>query len=518
MTAGTDITRRGALGLLSALIGTGALRGAAAAEGAEAFGMTLGEARPFSPDMVVAMARDLAAKPWAEPARVPKAWLDLTYDQFREIWFDTRHALWRGTETPAQVEFLPAGLYFPHPIAVHAVSGGEARPVRFELRVFDTTDRFPELPEEGMGFSGIRVLGELVEEGTFQEYLVFQGASYFRAIARGQSYGISARGLALGTGSPEGEEFPEFTSFWIEEPAPGSSEVVIHALMDSPSVSGAYRFVTRRGDPTEMEVDARLFPRADLAAAGIAPGTSMFLYDQTNRNRFDDFRDAVHDSDGLLMLNGAAELLWRPLANPAVLEFSAFSDSSTKGFGLMQRARDLGAFGDLAAHYERRPSLWVEPLDDWGPGSVVLVEIPTDKEIYDNIVAFWRPASPLAAGQEHRFRYRLSWCATAPVEGLVARVLNTRTGARIFGPGRIFTIDFEAHPAMGDDPAQIEAVVAVQRGTVESTVVQANPATGGMRLDIAIVPPDEGPGEMRAELLRNGARVSEVWLYRRAMA
>jgi periplasmic glucans biosynthesis protein len=509
----TDINRRDTLSLLGALAAFGAT-GAAAETVPERAGMTLGVPAAFSPDMVVAKARALAAAAYVAPPTVPQGWLDLTYDQYREIWFDTRHTLWRKQGGAAQVEFFPAGLYFAQPITINAVEAGQTRQVMFELRTFDMTDRFPALPAEGMGFSGFRLLGEIEEEGTFQEYAVFQGASYFRAIGRGQIYGLSARGLALGTGSAAGEEFPAFTEFWIEAADPQEPTVTIHALLDSPSVAGAYTFKITKGDTTVMDVDCRLFPRVDLTNVGIAPETSMFLFDQTNRNKFDDFRDAVHDSDGLLILNGQSELIWRPLANPSALGTSAFSDTGPRGFGLMQRARDIGDFADLEAHYESRPSLWVEPIGEWGPGNVVLIEIPADKEIYDNIVAFWRPAAPLLAGKEHAFSYRLHWCADAPAEGAVARARNTRTGARVFEEGRIFTIDFDAHPAVGDDPSQIEARVGTGTGEITNTLVQANPATGGMRLAFTLLAPDAPYAEMRAELFRNGVRVSEVWLYR----
>ena len=508
----TDLSRRHLLALMGGLSSLGLAP--AWAEGTpERAGMTLGAPEPFAPAMVIDRARALAAAPHVPPPPVAQAWLDLSYDDFRGIWFDTRHALFRGEPGAVQAEFFVAGLYFPHRIGLNAVSDGQQRPITFELRTFDTTDRFPALPEDGTGFAGFRLLGELVAPDRFQEYAVFQGASYFRAIGRDQAYGLSARGLAIDTAINGPEEFPVFRDFWIEAADPGAPTAVVHALLDSPSVAGAFTFRITKGATTVMEVTSHLFPRVDIATAGIAPGTSMFLFSDINRTRFDDFREAVHDSDGLLMLNGAGEMIWRPITNPRALEVSAFADTSPRGFGLMQRARQPGDYNDLVAHYERRPSLWVEPLGDWGPGAVMLVEIPTDKEINDNIVAFWRPAAPLAAGTEHRFDYRLHWTAAAPVEGLVAPVTHTRTGARIFEDGRIFTIDYGAHPALGTDPALIEPRVSASSGEVSSTLVQLNPATGGMRLDFTLR--GQAPvTELRAELWRAGRPVAEVWLNR----
>ena len=502
-------SRREMLGLMAGL----AALGLAPAGAEEAFGATLGPPTPFDAETVIARARALAASAYAPPPPVGADWRALNYDAFRHIWFDTRHALFRGTDGAVQAEMFVAGLYFPHKIGLHAVEGGQARPVQFELRLFDTTDQFPALPEDGTGFSGFRLLGELEAPGRFQEYVVFQGASYFRAIAQGQVYGISARGLALNTAGRGEEEFPVFRDFWIEAAAPGAAEVTVHALMDSPSVTGAFRFTISKGQATVMHVSARLFPRVDLTTVGIAPGTSMFLFSDINRIRFDDFREAVHDSDGLLMLNGAGEQLWRPLNNPLRVEVSAFADRSPRGFGLMQRARQPGEYNDLEAQYDRRPSLWVEPLGDWGPGAVVLVEIPTDKEINDNIVAFWRPAAPMLAGGEHQIDYRLHWCANSPVEGTVARVIATRTGARVFEAGRLFAIDYAPHPALGDDPARVDIRVTTSAGAISSQYLQPNPATGGMRLDFTLTG-DPAFAELRAELWRDGQRVAEVWLNR----
>ena len=503
-----SVTRRD---MLSLMAGLGAMGLMPAQAQTEAAGMTLGEATPFDPAQIVARARALAAAPYVPPPPVAQGWLDLDYDAFRHIWFNTRHTLFRGTPGAVQAEFFVAGLYAPHKIGINAVSAGQSRPVVFELRTFDTTDEFPPLSEDGTGFSGFRLLGELETPAQFQEYAVFQGASYFRAIGRGQAYGLSARGLALNTAGNGPEEFPIFRDFWIEAAEPSAPTVTIHALLDSPSVAGAYSFAITKGDDTRIDVTSTLFPRVDLATAGIAPGTSMFLFSDIDRTRFDDWREAVHDSDGLLIHNGAGEVLWRPLTNPRALSVSAFGDTNPRGFGLMQRARTLGDYNDLEAHYERRPSLWVTPKGDWGRGAVHLVEIPTDKEINDNIVAFWRPETPLAAGSEHRFDYALHWCTSAPTEGTVAPITATRSGARVFEPGRLFTIDYAPHPALGSDPDQIEVRATTSTGSITGARLQTNPATKGMRLDVTLLT-DVPSADMRAELWSNGAPVAEVWL------
>ena len=408
---------------------------------------------------------------------------------------------------------FPPGLYYPHPVDVAVIEDGQARPVRFDLDVFDKTDKFPDLPvDDTLGYSGLRLRAEIEAPGIHTEFAVFQGASYFRAIGTGDIYGISARGLAIDTAEPSGEEFPEFRAFWIDRPAAATDTFVLHALMDSPSCTGAYTFTITPGQPLIMTVSAHVFARTDMTHVGIAPLTSMFQFDETNRDRFSDFRPAVHDSDGLLIHNGADETLWRPLANPKTLQISAFRDDNPKGFGLMQRARDFSDFADLFALYHRRPGLWVEPGAGWGPGAVTLVEIPTDDEIYDNIVAYWRPDGGLKAGQEHQMGYRLIWGDDSAF-GAGLRVLNTRIGDA-FETGIIVTIDFEDGPDLPSDLDSVERLVRASAGEVDGGILQRNPETGGARLAFNFIPGDAPLIEFRAQLRLNGAPLSETWLYR----
>lgn len=468
----------------------------------------------FNPQDVIATARRLSEAPFEPRAKVPKDWLSLTYEEYQTRWFRSRDALWSKTNRSYNVDFFLPGLYFPRAVQIHQVADGKAHPIPFDLSLFDKTDKAPDLGTDGaLGYSGFRLRTELSEPGKRTEFCVFQGASYFRAIGMGQTYGLSARGLALKTADADGEEFPEFTEFWLEAPAPDQREMVVHALMDSPSVTGAYRFTIRPGRACVMDVEATLFPRVDLPHAGLAPLTSMFLFDRTNRNRFDDFRPSVHDSDGLLIANGNGETLWRPLANPTRLQVSSFVDENPRGFGLMQRSRSLSDFADLEARYENRPSLWIEPKGDWGPGAVTLVEIPADKEIYDNIVAYWRPRVPFAAGSEVRLEYRMNW-GDGPNLPL-AQVIDTAAGARVFGPpGRIMVVDFASHPLLEGEPEDIDVVLASPHVMLSQGVLQRNPATGGLRLAFSFDPGTRDHVELRAELRRGGQAVSEVWLYR----
>ncbi|MFW2589887.1 glucan biosynthesis protein [Sagittula sp. SSi028] len=501
--------RREFLGLLGALTASPTF-----AQQAEP-GLQLGRATPFAPKNVVDLARRRAQSRYVPPQPVPAPWTNISYEDYTAIWFDGRNALWRSeADTPLRMDVFAPGLYFATPVDISVVDGGHQRPLRFDLDVFDKTDRFPDLPvDDSLGYSGLRLRAELERPGIFQEFAVFQGASYFRAIGTGDIYGLSARGLAIDTAAPEGEEFPDFRAFWIEKPAPGQDTFTVHALLDSPSVTGAYRFKITPGQPLVMQVTAHLFPRRDLDNVGIAPLTSMFQYDQTNRARFTDWRPAVHDSDGLLINNGAGETIWRPLANPETLQISAFVDETPKGFGLMQRARRYSDFTDLEAQYHRRPGAWIEPLGDWGQGSVALVEIPTPSEVFDNIVCYWRPAGGLAAGSEHRFDYLLTWGAdVAYGKGLI--VLNTAIGSAFDNDGIIAVIDFADGPNVPQDLSQLDIVVNASAGEASSGVVQRNPETGGPRLAFKFHPGTARLIEFRAQLRLNGQPLTETWLYR----
>ena len=399
-----------------------------------------GQTTAFSAAEVHKAARELAAKAFAPlKADLPRAFQQLGYDQYRDIRFKPERALWAAEGLRFQVEFFHRGFIFTDPVTVSVVAEGQAR------RVIYTPDLFtfgPTLqpPAEGAvaDFAGFRLRAPLNRAEHFDEFAVFQGASYFRAVAKAHTYGISARGLALNTAAPSGEEFPFFRAFWLERPAAEASVMVVHALLDSASTTGAYRFTMRPGDPTVIDVEVTLYPRVALAHVGLAPLTSMFFFGPNDRVGIDDFRGSVHDSEGLAIWTGREEWLWRPLINPDTLQTSAFLDANPRGFGLLQRRRAFTDYQDLEARYERRPSLWVEPIGDWGQGAVQLVEIPSKSEYNDNIVAFWRPNQPIPPQVEYRSTYRLHWCWTPPAVPTLAVTSATRTGA---GPE-------EQHPAL----------------------------------------------------------------------
>jgi glucans biosynthesis protein len=435
----------------------------------------------------------------------------LTYDQYRSIRYSAA-PIWTGENRTFTVDLLYPGFIYEVPVNINLVVGRTARRVLFKNDLFDYARDVPLVAgTEHAGYSGFRVRAPLNEHAELDEFLVFQGASYFRGVARGQVYGLSARGLAVRTARAEGEEFPVFTDFWIERPAEQAEQIVIHALLQSPSVVGAYSFAVRPGEDTVVDVDATLFPRVELTAFGVAPLTSMFLFDASNRARFDDYRDAVHDSDGLQIVNGNGERLWRPLGNPRTLQVSAFLDDSPKGFGLLQRKRSFADYEDDEARYDRRPSLWVEPGAEWGPGHVELVEIPSDREINDNIVAYWQPREPLRAGAGADFKYRLRF-TSEPLDASLARVVATRVGRSLDDVGRrSFVIDFAG---AGGVPEGVVLEVTSSAGEIFFARGHVVAETGAYRASFELDPRREDLVELRLALHASGRPWSETWLYR----
>jgi glucans biosynthesis protein len=477
-------------------------------------------AGPFDRSVVTELARKLAKAAYEPPPNeLPPEIRDLTYDQYRDIRFKPAAAIWAGEGMPFQLQFFHRGFYYKDEIDFSIVKDGKAAHLPYSQQMFDFGPLVPRpLPQGDIGFAGFRIHGPINRPDYYDEIAVFQGASYFRSLGKGQAYGLSARGLAVKTAEPEGEEFPIFRSFWIETPVKDSETIVVHALLDSVSVAGAYRFTIRPGYPTVMDVEATIFPRVELARVGLAPSTSMFFFSANGRSGIDDFRPEVHDSDGLLMLNGRGERLWRPLANPKTLQISSFVDAGPRGFGLIQRNRDIDAYQDFEAAYERRPSLWVEPVGDWGQGTVTLVEIPSDSEIHDNIVAYWQPQTPIAAGSEYAFSYRLSWGGDPLQEPGSAVVAETRSGrASVQGPSpvRLFVIDYVIPDGSRGMPAEDpKAKVFNNAGKIANVVMAKNPVTKGWRLSFHLDPESAASIELRVELSFADERSAETWMYR----
>lgn len=472
----------------------------------------------FGFENAAAEAQRLAASDFVSPKTdLVGAFANVSYDQYRGIRFRRDHDTWAGISRFG-FDLLPPGLIYQEPIQLFMVTPGGVNPVPFDPRAFEfQADLFPEpldLDNLGeMGWSGFRLRTELNRPDVLDEFAVFQGASYFRAVARGTTYGLSARGLALNTGLREGEEFPLFRTFWLHQPGPYDRSVTIHALLDSISVAGAFEFVLEPGADTVITTRVALFPRERLEAAGIAPLTSMFWFSSADRDDIDDYRSAVHDSDGLQMLTGSGTRMWRVLSGPATLQLSDFQDSDPGGFGLVQRARRFDDYGDSEARYDTRPSAWIVPHGPWGKGAVGLVEIPVENEFHDNIVSFWRPGQPLDAGQRYDFGYDMTIAGLPPDSAGLGRVIATKAGRSVNNPdARSFMIDFDATPFANVSP---RITVSPSAGQIGHSYVSLLPTGDRLRLAFDFLPGDAELADISATLSApDGTALSETWVAR----
>lgn len=473
---------------------------------------------------VVEKARALASEAYLPPQQIAEDKLNtLSYEDFQKIRFRKEAALWHD-EALFEVQFFHPGFLFNAPVAINVLEDGKVTHLPFDKSSFRYDGHGVEDKVPGdLGYAGFRIHFPLNNPEYKDELAVFLGASYFRLLARDQFYGLSARGLAVDTALPKGEEFPSFREFWLVKPAADATSMTLFALLDSPSIAGAYQFVITPGTRTVVDVATVLFPRESGHQIGIAPLTSMFLYGENSTQHYDDFRPEVHDSDGLLMHTGSGEWIWRPINNPRQLSVSAFIDENPKGFGLMQRDRDYNNYMDFETHYHQRPSLWIEPLGGgWGKGSVRLVEIPSAEEINDNIVAFWVFDAPFEKGTPMHLAYRMTSLNNLDPADHLAQVLRTRTG---WGgiPGAVppqpksvrrFMIDFRGGDLSTLHPEQpVEADVQTTRGKIDDLVLHKLPGSDIWRLSFRLQGAGDQPADMRVFLTLRGQRLTETWSY-----
>jgi glucans biosynthesis protein len=507
------------------------LSGALAIAGAASFARTAsakpdlysGPEVPFSFDRLIGWAKDIGSQPYRAPiVKDPDIIKRIDYDAYQQIKFRHDWAIWGQGDGPFPVELFHVGEFFKEPVRIFVVEReGLAREVRYgsDLFSYGTSSFARQLPPD-TGFAGFRVMAAPDQP----DWLAFLGASYFRAPSETGQYGLSARGLAIDTAMPTPEEFPRFSNFWLEQ-IPGRKDLIINALLESPSITGAYRFHTTREEGALMAIEAHLFPRVDIARVGIGPLTSMFWYGKYRQRNAIDWRPEIHDSDGLSIWTGGGERIWRPINNPIAVQTSSFMDKSPKGFGLLQRERRFGQYEDDGVFYNQRPTVWVEPLGEWGAGAVQLVEIPTNDEIHDNIVAYWEPAEKFRPGQHRTLRYKLHWRLDEPYPPESSKVIATRIGAGGV-PGRPrphgvvkYVVDFHG-PALTPlrKRGDVEMVVSAPSGRIERQ--SAYPVVGEdkWRAMFDFTPASPEPVDLRLYLRKDGQAMSETWLFQHSPA
>ncbi len=466
----------------------------------------------FDFENVRVLAENLAAQPFKPPSsEIIESLLNLNYEQYQAIQFNHKKALWREDVLPFQLEFFLPGDGHKQVVPLHQIDDRGVRDIVFDANLFDMGSNHLKLPTN-LGYSGFRIVQPVKD---FIEVSAFLDASYFRMVGREQDYGTSARGLALNTVADESEEFPVFQQFWVLRPKTRDDAITVYALMDSRSIAGAYRVIIQPGTATVAVVKAVLFPRREVKQFGIAPLTSMFLYGKNGHPPFADFRPEVHDADGLLIQNGRGEWIWRPLEAGKMTRVDSFQDDGPRGFGLMQRERDFERYQDLGAGYQRRPSVWVQPVGNWGKGSVDLVQLASDQESFDNVVAFWRPAAPPLVGHALEVNYELRWTTNDPAALDLGHVRSTRIGRTIGQPSHLrFVVEF--------DGAAVETLSTNENFTAHiDHGAGAKPVTHDLfknqfnhtwRLVIEIVEPSQALN-LRARLERRGHPITETWDY-----
>lgn len=474
------------------------------------------ERRVIDLPYVESVARALAEQPYVAPAsELPEPLAALDYDEYRKIRFNPNRALWREQELPFRVEFFHPGGRFGHRVRINEFTATHVQEVPFTPDFFDYGDLGmlgATLPPD-LGYTGFRVLYPINRSELHQEFAVFLGASYFRVIGRNQVYGISARGLAINTGLGTPEEFPLFREFWLGKPEADATSLTIYAVLDSASAAGAYRLELRPGATTTVDVEAVVFFRNPVEQVGLAPFSSMFYFGENTLTKPEDFRGAVHDSDGLLIQPRDGAAIWRPLINPRETRTSLFDVDEVVGFGLLQRDRNFENYQDIEAAYHLRPSAWVTP-GEVPAGTVMLFEYSTDEEAEDNVALIYRVDEMPPVGEPLRFSYQLAFDGQPRGEGGVVR--STRAGRSPWLEGTVeIVVDFEGERLA--ELSEVESVSLVWEasggGEIRKSTVRKNPFNQTWRAVIYLVRTSEAPVEMSAYLELEGERLTETWSY-----
>ena len=478
-----------------------------------------GQLWAFSLDDVAAEAKTLAEQKYQAPrSNLPKEFRDMKFADYQTIRFKNEKAQWADQKTPFKLSFYHQGMHFDTPVKINEVTATKVEEIKYDASRFDFGGvQFDPKATENLGWAGFRVLYPINKADKQDEIMTMLGASYFRVIGKDQIYGLSARGMAIDTALPSGEEFPRFTEFWIERPKAGDKHLVIFALLDSPRATGAYRFTLRPGVDTIVDVKSQMFLRDKVTKLGIAPLTSMFLFGANQPSKVLNYRRELHDSSGLAIHAGNGEWIWRPLNNPKHLSVSNFAVENPRGFGLLQRGRDFSHYEDLDDNYHKRPSAWIEPQGDWGKGSVDLVEIPTADETNDNIVAFWSPGTLPEPGKPFEFAYRLHWtldeAALHPKDSAWVKQTLRSTGdvkqsnlIRQPDGSVAYLVDFEGPSlkALPENAAVRSQVSIGDNAELVENNVRYNPETKGWRLTLRMKIKDPSKAtEMRAALVQD---------------
>ncbi len=472
----------------------------------------LGEAPPFDPNLVPAAARAASKQGFRPvPDELPQALRGISYEQYAAIRQRPGTAIWASDSSGFAIEPLHRGFIYSVPMEIYLVEEGKARRVLYDAALFDMGALDVPKNSGDLGFSGFRVLSHR-QEGHF-ELAIFQGASFFRAVAPGQTLGTMARAMSIKTADLRGEEFPAIRTVWIERPTLAAGVLVIHALIDSESLTGAYRFTLRPGEATIIDTESTLFPRVAVDSLGLATMSATHISGPVDERRNNDLRPTISEAGGLQMLTGKGEWLWRPVANRDTLQVSTFVDDNPRGFGFLQRDRNFDHYQDDDQRFETRPSLWIEPIGDWSAGGVQLIEIPSDSEANDNIIAYWKPKQPLNAGTETFFAYRQFWCWNPPAQTPLAVTVQSRSGRGASPKHRRFLVEFVGDTlSIAQNAMKPNLILSQGTVTLLRTYTSANQKSCRVLFELDFANQDYA--ELRLVLEATGTPISETWLYR----
>ncbi len=350
------------------------------------------------------------------------------------------------------------------------------------------------------------------------------GASYFRVLGQGQAYGLPRAACYRYRAAVRAKSSPRFREFWIERPKARQTGSDYLVRCWTSRATGAYRFVIM---PTRHRgrCPVQSLPADKVGKLGVAPLTSMFLFGSNQPSPALNYRPALHDSNGLSILAGNGEWIWRPLNNPKHLAVSSYAMENPQGFGLLQRGRQFSRFEDLDDRYDLRPSAWITPKGEWGKGKIELVEIPTNDETNDNIVTYWTPDQLPEPGKEMNFKYTITFSRDedklhAPDNAYVMQTRRSTGDVKqsnlIRQPdGTIaFIVDFtgaDMKKLPADTPVAAQASTGDNAEIVENTV-RYNPVTKGWRMILRLKVKDpKKTTEMRAALVNGDDTLSETW-------
>ena len=440
---------------------------------------TLSAAENFSFDALREKARKIAAAPY-EPQKLELAdfWKNLTYDQHRDIRFKMDSGLWAEQKGDFSIDFFHPGWTAKKMVKLHEVTGGKEETMRFDQKLFDYgKQKIPAGTPSPEGYAGWRARTHLNTKTYMDEFLVFMGASYFRAIPKDAPYGLSARGISINSGLPGvPEEFPDFSEFYLEKPAKDSKTLNAWALLGGPSISGAYQFKVTPGPETVMDIDAEITLRKPVQQLGLAPFSTMFWFGESTYPKPLDFRPEVHDSDGLLMELGSGNLHYRPLeTTKGQFRHCVFTMEKPRSWALLQRDRSFSSYQDPEALYHNRPSVKVEPVEGLDCGKLHLIEMPTKDETDDNVILLWEPVPALEIGKPYHFHYRLRWMRDPAPSGIFS-VRATRYGTPVQKPDQVLmAIDFakpltpqlKVGDPKWDDISKLKPVVTINQQSVK---------------------------------------------------